>query len=290
MDPSGDVIDETSTPTNSSMGKEHLFQSMIELIERSRSAHPLSSIGIGFPAVVHPDGTINFPPNLPGWGVVNLKRILEERFNLPVAIDNDANVAGLAEATLGAGIGRANFLYITLGTGVGGAIISDGKVYHGERGGAGELGHIYVSHNDSTHIVEHFVGRVGLLRLAREFAEEFPDSLLHERVSSPDFDVVDVSSACELGDEAAIECFATAGTLLGYALSSALALLDLRVVIVGGGIAKAHRSFLDTTRSTVIDHSLKTISPEFQLLHAQFQERAGVVGACTLARQAFGLG
>lgn len=285
----GEILQHYSVPTQADQGKDALIERLQSII--TKLSAETTSIGIGFPSVVNPrDGCIYHPPNLPGWGIVPLTELLSSVSSVPLIIDNDANVAALAESELGAGKDASHFLYITLGTGVGGGLIVDNHIFTGERGGAGEVGHIIIDIHDTpeqgkknfqTGTLEEKIGRAGLLRLAKLTAERYPTSLLH----AENLDVKDISDAAHRNDEAALECLSVAGRLLGYGLCSMLVILDMRVVVVGGGVSLSHPIFMETARNVVKERAFPTIAPEIELRLAKFGSTAGLVGAAMLGKK-----
>ncbi len=289
---SGELISRHLQPTEADKGQAHVLKNLEDAIETLLKEFPdAKTIGLGVPGVVDSSGTVFNPPNLPGWGIVPIQDILFKKFGVPVAVDNDANAAAVAEAHLGAGKEVPYFLFITLGTGVGGCIIMDGEIWRGERGGAGEVGHIIIDANASpipgkpafrTGVLEEFVGRTQILARARQCAAQYPDSLLH---NFKNLDIPDVADSVEKGDEAAIVCFKKSGELLGFGLATAMAILDMRKVIVGGGISRTHPLLLETARQTLKERAIPTVSRESEIIKAQFTNDAGMIGAALLGKQ-----
>jgi len=285
----GEIVQQSSTPTNAQSGKDAVIEQLQAIVKKL--AAEAQSIGVGFPSVVNPkDGCIYHPPNLPGWGIVPLVELLRSVSSVPLTVDNDANVAGLAESELGAGKDASHFLYVTLGTGVGGCIIVENRIFTGERGGGGEVGYIVVDINATTQpgkqsfqtgTLEEMIGRHGLIRMAKEFAAAHPESHLHH-VSN--LDVKDISESALRNDQAALECLKRAGTLLGLGLCSMLAILDMRVVVIGGGVSQSHPIFLDTARAVLKTRALPTIASEAEIRTAKFGSTAGLVGASMLGK------
>lgn len=294
VDGDGVIIYRDLQPTDAQQGKEVVLSTIRSTIEQAIALHPsVVAIGIGVPGVVNPrDGCVYHPPNLPGWDVVPLASLVRSYTRVPVAVDNDANVAAVAELVLGAGRGHSHFLYVTLGTGVGGGIIVDHRLFVGERGGAGEIGHIVIDAHAAPEpnqlpfrpgTLEEFVGRKGILRLAAHYANQYPNSLLH---TYTELDVQQISDAVERGDTAAQGCFRQAGYYIGIGLASALALLDMRTIVVGGGISQAHPLLLNTTQATLRERAIPTIASETQVLQAHFGSDAGVIGAAMIGKLA----
>ncbi len=292
----GEILHQQSQPTHADEGPEFVLQSIANVVSELTGKFPdASAVGLGVPGVVTGDGIIKVAPNFPNWTNIHLKRYLEERFPLPVVLDNDANVAALAEAELGAGMNRSHFLFITLGTGVGGCIISGGRIFRGATGGAGEVGHIILHETDSpppgkpsyrAGVLEEYVGRLGIIALAQDYAAKFPDSILH---SHSNLDVHHISEGVSCGDPASVACFRRTGELLGTAMATALNILDIRTIIAGGGICNAHPLLLETTMETIKRRALPTIAHDIEIHIAHFSNNAGIVGAAMLAKQAFSL-
>ncbi len=288
----GEILHHRSEPTYVEQGYEAILTSLKRIITSLTAEFPdITAVGIGVPGVVTDSGVVRVAPNFPDWKDIPVRAYLQQHCPLPIALDNDANVAALAEAEVGAGAQVSDFLFITLGTGVGGCIISGGSIFRGERGGAGEIGHVII--HETAHApdgkpsyragaLEEYAGRLGIIELAKEYALQYPHSLLH---SVEDLDVHHISDAVEKGDEAAIACFRRTGQLLGTALTSAMNLLDIRIVIVGGGISQAHPLLLESTLDTIRLRALPTIAEEAEIRLAHFSHTAGVIGAAMLAKK-----
>lgn len=290
----GTIVHRASQPTEAQRGKDALLADICTLVEHAVAAYPaIAAVGIGVPGVVNPkDGCVYHPPNLPGWDIVPLTSIVQRHTRVPVAVDNDANAAALAELELGAGRGHSHFVYVTLGTGVGGTLIANNRIFAGERGGAGEIGHIVIDAHAIPEqgqlpfrwgTLEECVGRHGILRLAKHHASQYPTSLLHTYTQ---LDVQHISEAVERGDEAARACFLQAGYYLGIGLASVLVLLDMRTLVVGGGISQAHPLLLATAQATLRERAFPTIAGEATIIKAAFGSDAGIVGAAMVGKLA----
>ncbi len=146
----GKLINKISVKTEAEKGPKSVIEKIVhgiyDLTEKSK--YKISGIGIGCPGVVTPGkGIVEKPPNLPGWDKVNIGKIISKEFKRQVFVDNDANAAAIGELTFGSGKKYKSFIMITLGTGVGGGIVIDKKIYHGDFGAAGEIGHISIDYN-----------------------------------------------------------------------------------------------------------------------------------------------
>jgi glucokinase len=289
----GAVIRDWSEPTHAEEGPTAVVARIRRCIRDVwETEQRIASIGVGMPGVVHPvDRTVHYPPNFPEWGVVPLQQLLQASSPVPVTVENDANAAAIAEARVGAGAGVSHFLYVTLGTGVGGGIVIDGKVYAGPHGDAGEIGHVIVDmHERPTEeqrehgrtfragTMEELIGRIGLLRRMEHVLLRTPS----DRLRSGEFDVADITTAAAAGDAAALEVLTWAGQILGVGLASALNVLGMHVVIVGGGISQAHPRLLDTAIATIRERAIPTVARSIDLRVASLGAHAGVVGAAMI--------
>ena len=162
--PDGTIIKQHSTPTNADEGRDAVLDRIVDAGRQLLNSHPGTSIGIGVPGVVDPHTKhVQSPPNLPGWDRVPLQAIVSEALGVPVVVENDANAGAVAELRAGAGKMLRDFLYVTLGTGVGGGIVINNQLYTGPHGDAGEIGHIYLGTDDSAVVLEQVIGRLGIL-------------------------------------------------------------------------------------------------------------------------------
>lgn len=185
----GRILAKTSLPTLAERGPEAVVAQLHAAVASLMKVEPgesLEGIGIGAPGSVDFErGMILHPPNLPGWEEVPLVRLMNERWGVPVMIDNDANCAALGEARFGAGKDIASFIGITLGTGVGSGIIIDGNIHHGEKGYGGEFGHVSIDYNGPAcacgnfGCIEAYLGNSYLVANARERILHHPESRLY---------------------------------------------------------------------------------------------------------------
>ena len=287
----GEIVHQFAQATRANKGLEYVLNNLKRIIYNMLNKYKdVKTIGIGIPGIIDEEGTVKISPNLPEWVDVPLGKFLNNIFPLPSVIDNDANAAAIAELELGAAQDAQNFLYVTLGTGAGGAIVLNRHLYRGEGLAAGEFGHIIINadaqvNKDApyrTGIVEKFVGRNHITAFGREFLKNYPDSLLH-KYDRPD--PYFISEALSKGDEAAKELFTIIGTKLGIGLASALNLLDIGLVIVGGGISQAHPHLLDTAEKVLKERTLPPISERAQIRKAKFTKDAGIIGAALLGKK-----
>jgi glucokinase len=285
-----EIVYQHTVPTNASDGKDAVLDTLIKFMNLlTKKFIKARSIGIGVPGVTTDEGVVVMAPNLPGWENVPLIDILKEHTNLPITLDNDANLAAYAELFMGAARDTDSFLYVSLGTGVGGAIVIDRQIYRGLSGGAGELGHMIIDIGQKinptapyrTGILEEFIGRKQISDFAKSVLKNFPNSILHR---SDKTDPYFISQALYKNDEAAKYIFTVIGEYLGVGLASVLNVLDLRLVVIGGGLSQAHPLFLDVALETVRQRALPNIANEVEIRRAEFLKDAGIVGAAVYAK------
>lgn len=296
VDVEGNILRDTSIPAEADQGPSHVIEQISKSIHVlldnfSNGPAELVGIGVGSPGSVDLEGgTVKYPPNFPGWTVVRLGEALHEKFHLPIVVDNDANAAAIGEAKFGAGLDHKDFIMITLGTGVGGGLILNGKIYRGPFGGAGEIGHITIDYNGplcncgKRGCVEAYVGAKYLTQRAVEKLRANPKSKILD-LAGNDFSKVDpriVSLAAHAGDATALEVLKETGTYLGIGLASVVNLLDLRIMIIGGAIAGAGKPLLDAVKESVKAHVLKPMTEGLEVLPARLGNKAGILGAAAL--------
>jgi glucokinase len=290
------IVETTRRPTEADKGPEHVVASMATLSRHLIDSAPdeaVAGIGIGSPGAINWERTtVTRPPNLPGWDRVNLSGALQSRLgDVPVVVENDANVAGLGSAFFGAGTAHDSFIMVTLGTGVGGAIIYRNQIFRGSTGGAAEIGHMTIDYEGPyansgvAGAIEGFLGQAFLSDHARDRLINYPDSSLPDRV---DGDLDDLSprvlhEAAKDGDAAAADILAWAGHKLGCMLGSAVNLLDIRTIIVGGGVSAAGDFILEPAREVLPTFVVPGLRDNLQLLREQRGNDVSLLGAAQLA-------
>lgn len=285
MDYENNMIIQRKIPTQAELPREFVINNIIDLIKQYSEQYEFEAIGIGVPGVVI-DGVIIVAPNFNDWVNVNLLEQIRAKFDKPIFIDNDANAAALAELHHGEGIGLNSFIYITLGTGVGGGIIINNDLYKGEYGGAGEIGHFIINAFEENHnelqdyrqgVLEVYAGRKGILEIAEKIYSKY-------NIDKKNFDVKDISIDAANSIPAALEIMDNIGYKIGCAISSMMNLLDIRTVIIGGGISAAGEIILEPIRRTISRKAIPSVSQKFIVKNAKFIENTGIIGACILAK------
>ena len=289
------VVSSIQIATEASAGPDHVIDRIVEGIGRLDASHEsLTGIGIGAPGSVNLERTtVSSPPNFPGWDEVDLSRGVRDRMGagLPVIVDNDANVAALGSAYYGAGKSFDSFIMVTLGTGVGGAIIYNRRLFRGTTGGAGEIGHISIDYRGPVAaagiagVIEAYLGQRFLSRQAAERLADHPESMLAELVESDPERLTPLTlfEAAQKGDKASIDILAWTGHKLGWGLGSAVNLLDIPKVVVGGGVSAAGDFILEPARVALRMAVMPGLSHGLEIVQETLGNQAGMLGAAQLA-------
>ena len=277
----GTIHEFLKRPSNTDESAEAPLTDVERVVAELRALWPdvrAVGAGLGAPGVIDArTGTqVGRTAHLPHWDSYPLAREAERRLGLPVRVDNDANLAALAETRVGAARGANVALMVTLGTGIGCGIVVDGRVVHGAFGGAGELGHLPIGDGrvacrcGVARCVEPEASASGLVRAARERGLEVVDA-------------GEVFAAAGHGDAVATELVDRMADRLGAVLAIAIHVLNPEVVVVGGGGAQAGEPLFTRLSAALERYVLATHRRELRLVPAELGERAGVVGAGLLA-------
>lgn len=289
----GKIIKKLSIPTLASEGPEksigQIKKGINSLLKENKKL--IEGIGIGSPGVVSlKKGTVENPPNLPGWGKIHLGKIIGEEFSLPTFVENDANVAAIGELIFGAGKDLNNFIMVTLGTGVGGGVIYNKKLFRGDLGGAGEIGHITIDYNGpkcncgSFGCLETYLGNNYIIKNVRTKLESNKDSKIFDLIEN-DLEILSpkiIHEAFLLKDEFATKVIKDLGTILGYGLASVVNVFDISNIIIGGGVAGFGRPLLKAVNESVKSRVLTSLRPRVKVMEAYLKNNAGIKGASSL--------
>jgi glucokinase len=288
----GQILKKTQIPSEVKKPAEAMLKRAAETIQillEEQGGCELKGAGIGTAGSVSVEkGMLYDSPNMPNWKNEPFGEILFSALNVPVIVDNDANVAAWGEHAYGAGRGSQHMLLVTLGTGVGGGLVLDGKPYRGAIDAGGEFGHMSIDYNGwdcgcgCKGCVEAYVGTQGILRQVREGLKKHPDSLL-SKVAPETIMPVDVSKAADQGDALAIAVLRQTGEYLGYGLANAVNLLNIQRVVVGGGVARAGDRILKPAFETMRANAMRIPGEIVTLVPAELGNSAGLVGAAWLA-------
>ena len=268
---------------------EEIIDSLVTVVDQLRPAAPeISALGIGLPGMVDSiGGMVHELTNVPGWEDVAVRELLRKRTGLPTTIENDANAMAYGEFKYGAAREGRHVVCITLGTGVGGALILDGRLYRGAQLGAGEIGHLSIDYrglpgphgNDGA--IEEYVGNNQIAeRAVRIYAEAGIRRTVEECTPR------DLDAAARAGDKVALDLWAALGLEIGAALASVVFVLNPDTVIIGGGVAKAGELLLDPIRRTIRERTSDVFHEHLRVLPAALGNDAGIIGNAVLALEA----
>jgi glucokinase len=274
-------------------GEDELVELLVREVEEARAQYGgVEAIGMGIPATIdHRKGLAIAAVNLP---IENLpiRDLVAERTGLPTFVDNDANVAALAEHLFGAARGSENAVMLTIGTGIGGGLILGGEIYRGSTGAGAELGHMAIQMDGpgcqgncpNRGCVEAFASGTALGREGLAAAESNPASALGELLADEQpVDGKAVTLAAQDGDATAIEVFDLVGGRLGVALASFANIFEPEVIVVGGGVMAAGDLLLDPARRELEARALRPMN-RTPVVAAELGEDAGMIGAAAMAR------
>ncbi len=280
-EPSGRIIRKSVSGTGGYSSKETLIRGIVsatrEVLGPPGSRLRAAAVGVGVPGPVdYRRGVVYFLPNIPGWKNVALRGILSRRLRLPVYLDNDAKLMALAEYTRGAARGARFAVCLTLGTGVGGALILNGEILRGISNSAGELGHIPLSHSREAcncggrGCLERLIGNRSISARARAVFKR-PISL------------EELSSRARSGDRRAAAVWQETAQHLGIVLTGIVNLLNPDRIVIGGGISNARELLFRQLRAMIKERAMPVQARDVTIVKARFSNDAGIIGAAVLA-------
>lgn len=295
VDESGQFIREARVPTPATYGDD-IVNAVVALVQELIEGVDAIGVGVAAAGFIDADrSTIVYAPNI-GWRNEPLKAKLDAKLAIPVIIENDANAAGWAEFKFGAGRGSKNMAMLTIGTGVGGAIIADSNLLRGGFGIGGELGHIRVVPNGrlcgcGAHgCIEQYGSGTALLTAARQLSDAATaegQTLRRLRDEAGELTGQQVYEAILQNDPGALRLLSELGTWLGETAASLTAVLDPEVLVIGGGVSAAGELLLDPIRKAYLANlPARGFRPELKIKTAEFDNDAGVIGAADLVRLA----
>jgi glucokinase len=287
LTPDGVLHEREHVPTEAEEGREHVIARLIAVVRslQERTSYTVHAIGIGAPAPLSPSqGIIWEAPNMPGWDRVPLRDLMQGELSLPVALENDARAAGLAEARVGAGRSASSMLYVTVGTGIGGALLIDGRLIRGASETAGEIGHMVMNPSGplcgcgNYGCLEQYSAGPAIERRAAELIREGAPSILSE-IAADRLTGESVAEAARAGDAVGLRAYQDAGTWLGAGIASVVNLFNPATVVVGGGVAQTGDLLMSPVRSSVRHHSLNRAFEALTINTAMLGTDAGILGA-----------
>lgn len=236
-------------------------------------------VGLGLPGPINAQkGLVHFFPNIPGWNEVGLKKILERKLGLPVYLDNDVNLMALAEYAFGAAKGARNVVCLTLGTGVGGGIIIDAKLYRGSAFAAGEIGHIPINEKGpkcncgGQACLEAYIGNKRIIQEAKK--------IFKRQIS-----LEELSAMARRKNQKAIGIWREVGRRLGIALCAIINSLNPDIIVMGGGVAEAGPVLFNQVKKTILERAMPIQARHVRVHKAKLGSDAGLIGAAILVRE-----
>ncbi len=292
----GEILYEIRIETEQ-QSSQHLFNQIVEAVQTlkndERASGRAMAIGIGVPGLVNrKTNRIEVMPNLPNLSEIDLIGELSQETGLPVTLDNDANAAAYAELQVGAARGRKEVFFVTLGTGIGAGLIINGRIYRGALGFAGEFGHMTIDPEG----IECGCGNIGCLETIASgpnIVRRTRERLYRDRTSSlsrlaiprdREFTAEDIARAAREGDEMAQVMMERTGMFLGIAIAAVINLLNVEMVVLGGGVMDAGDLIL---KPTIKETRRRAFPPSFNscdMVIAKLGPSAGMIGAALLAR------
>ncbi len=282
----GELLDKWEITTRTDDGGAYILSDIAasidnKLTEKEITKEDVKGVGMGVPGPVKEDGTVIKCVNL-GWGIFNAANELSELTGLPVKVGNDANMAALGEYWQGGGKEYDNVVMVTLGTGVGGGIILNGKMLAGVNGAGGEIGHMTIDLNEQDACncgkkgcLEQYASATGIVRLANRAlqATDKPSRLREVKYIS----AKEIFDAAKNGDDLALDLIEEHGRRLGYALANVACVVDPEVFVIGGGVSKAGDILITTTKKFFQEYAFHACrNTEFKL--ATLGNDAGMYG------------
>jgi glucokinase len=292
VDETGQILEARQVPTPTQSPKA-LLDTLLSLVDSFNCREAPIGIGLGVPGLRSKEtGVVEFSPNLPCLNGVSIEDTLSRRSGLPVVGANDAEMSAWGEFSIGAGVGSSEMACLTLGTGVGSGLILNGRPYAGHRGYAGELGHVTVDpagppcRCGNRGCLETVASASAIVTSARKRLDTDPTSTLH-KLKAP-LTAATIHEAALKGDRIARETLAGAGRYVGIACAALINILDLEVIVIGGGVAAAGEFLIEHVKSEVSARIYDQVPQSCRIVPATLGNNAGVIGAALRALEPAG--
>ena len=297
----GVVLHKGMLPAQVNLGRDSILKNINRAVDKSlvfakKEGFRIKGIGVGSPGTVNINtGRIEGScPNLPQMVNVNLKRWLSRHFEFPICVDNDANVMAWAEFKFGAARGYKNVLCLTLGTGIGGGIILDGKLFHGSNFAGAEFGHMTISHNGrrcncgGVGCLEMYASAPAMVKDAKRLLRRNRSSIIQRLIKGdPErLTTKTIFEAEKRGDALASGVINRACEYLGSGIASAVNLLNPQVVVIGGGVSQGGMSFIRRIEKEVKRRAFPSATRKLKVVKAKLGNDAGFIGAAILCSSA----
>jgi glucokinase len=288
----GEILVKHKEATRAVDGWMKVVARLIDNIKRQLETAPqmgaeVFAVGVGAPGVILVDkGIVVKSPNFPDWNNLPLKAELEKALKIPVFIENDANAAALGEKWHGAGQNIRSMIHLTLGTGVGGGIILDNRIWHGADGMAGEIGHMTLIPDGrqctcgNTGCLETYASARGIVQ---SFREELEKQRLHAGDALKDVTSEKVYEAARDGDAVAQRVMKDMGRMLGIGIASLINIFNPERVVIGGGVKDAWPLFIGATHEEIMKRAFQVPAERTEIVPSLLGDDAGMIGAAAVA-------
>jgi glucokinase len=291
LDANHNVVGRDYRETGAEDGPDVIIERMAASARAAAADRPLRGVGISSPGPADlTRGLVTDAPNLPGWHNIPLADLVSQKLGVATWLENDANAAALAEHRLGAGRGSQHLILVTIGTGIGGGLILDGRLYHGASGGAGEIGHMLVEPQGRVcgcgrrGCLEAMASGSALNAAAREIATAEPNGLVAQTASregvEPDARILD--EAAEAGDPSALAAMERAGRYLGVGLTNLVNIFNPQVIVVGGSVRKS-ALYLNTAIAVMQRDAFAQHRADVRVVEAALDGDEAAIGVALLA-------
>lgn len=288
----GKIIDRHGWPHEPESGPDIILDRLIQEIQKLCKQNKLApiAIGMGLPGNIDSiNGVCKLSPNLFGWKNIHVGKILSKKFEVPVKIGNDVRIAALGEARFGAGMKFSSFLFMAIGTGIGGGIIINKSLWVGAHNSAGEIGHITIEPDGplcncgNRGCLEALASGPAISAMAASGMMRHRSTLLAKMVNDPgEITAKIVAQAAEQNDPLALECFMTAGKHIGIALASLVTTLDVERIVLGGGVSKSGDILIEPIYRE-LEQRVRMFSVKNILISSKLGRDAGIIGAASIA-------
>ncbi|MDR1696293.1 MAG: ROK family protein [Endomicrobium sp.] len=291
---SGSVVEETVLETDIKAKPADVIKSIVSKSSKLKNYHKVKSIGIGIAGDINfLDGSVRFSPNLPMWKNVALKGITEKLTKKKVFVDNDANTAAIGAFWLDAKGKAVNLVCVTLGTGVGGGLIFDKKVYRGSSYTAGEIGHITIEPHGikckcgNRGCIETFVGAKYISEYAKQYLKKNKSAAINKLTNGSHCGITPkiLSMAAAEGDKAAIAVWKYVGEKLGILLADVLNFINPDTIVLCGGVSLAGKYLVEPVKREIKSRAFASAVKECKIIVSKYTSKLGVVGAAMLPKQ-----
>lgn len=291
----GSILKQGQKESGGEKGRGEVLFRMEEAIKKALSGAKLSEIkgiGIGTPGLVNSAGSVFMAPNLPDWNNIPLAKIFREKFRLPVKVENDVNTITWGEYLFGAGKGFHTIVCITLGTGLGGGVVVDGKLLRGGNYSAVELGHITINAKGprcgcgNKGCVESYVGSAHIVARVKKYLKK--NSSIIPKLVDNDLKKITpkvISEAYRKGDRVAAKIWKETGADVGVMLADLVNIFNPEAIIIGGGVAQAGKPLFNAIKKEIIKRAFPLLSKNIKILPASLGQESGIKAAAALIFQ-----